>query len=266
MHEFERKLFHSGDVKVSIITIVYNAVDKIESTLLSVLRQNYRNLEYIVVDGGSTDGTMDIINRYRNEIDILISEKDDGIYDAFNKGVLNATGDWVGIMNAGDSFVTENLLSEVFSSRCCYDNVDVVYGDAIAVDGNVETLCKASEDISDMELGPCYRQGASFVKREVHFKYLFDLSKKDQLGFALDYEQMYRMYKNGVRYLKLPLIVLKYELRGASTVSPFKITYYNYLITHEMKCGLFMKFILFYLTIVRGVKIVSNRYYTRLCK
>lgn len=266
MHEFKHKLLDSRGVKVSIITIVYNAVDKIEATLLSVLRQDYRNIEYIVIDGGSTDGTMDIINLYKNKIDVVISEKDDGIYDAFNKGVLHATGDWIGIMNAGDSFPTERLLSDVFDSKRCYDDVDVVYGDAIAVDGDVEEHCRASENISDMEFGPCYRQGASFVRREIHRKYLFDLSKKDQLEFALDYEQMYRMYKNGVRCLKLPLIVLKYELRGASTVSPFKITYYNYLITHGMKCGWFQKVFLFYLTIVRGVKIVSIRFYARWCK
>ena len=252
----------SNHEKVSIVTVVLNAVDKIESTIRSVLEQDYDNLEYIVIDGGSKDGTVDIINRYRDKIAVFISERDEGIYDAFNKGVQISTGEWIGIMNAGDSFIAKDIVSRVFMANKTMGS-DVIYGDAISLDGDFEKYEESSDSVSYMEKGPAYRQGASFVRREVHKNYLFDLSKKKQLGFALDYEQMYRMYKGGCSFLKLPFAILKYELRGVSTVSPFKATYYNYLITHDMKCGPLMKLFLVWLTLWRGGIAVAKRIYAR---
>ena len=250
-------------VKVSVITVVRNAVDKIESTLLSVLGQDYASIEYIVVDGGSSDGTLDVIHRYRDQISVVVSEPDEGIYDAINKGVMLATGDWIGIMNAGDSFAAKDTLSQIFGSDGKICGCDVVYGNAIGVDGDVELPVDGAEDITALETGPCYRHGASFVRRETHMRNLFDLSLKSQLGFALDYEQIYRMYRSGAVFRKVPVPVIRYELRGASTVSPFKCTYYNYLITHGMKCRIPMKLVLVWLTLWRGMKAVVGRFVAR---
>jgi glycosyltransferase involved in cell wall biosynthesis len=88
--------------KISVITICYNAVDLIEKTILSVLHQSYDNIEYIIIDGNSTDGTVDIIQKYANQLAYWISEPDGGIFDAMNKGLDHATGEWVNFMNAGD--------------------------------------------------------------------------------------------------------------------------------------------------------------------
>lgn len=250
-------------VKVSVITVVRNAVDKIESTVKSVLAQDYDNVEYIVVDGCSTDGTLEIIDRYRDRLAAFVSEKDNGIYDALNKGVMMATGEWIGIMNAGDVFASNDVLSKVFGAGQSLDKVGVVYGDAIAVDDDVEQYCVASDAISDLAIGPCYRHGASFVRRDTHRQYLFDLAKKPLISFALDYEQIFRMYRGGVTFKKVSCAVIKYELRGASTVSPFKVTYYNYLITHGMKCGLVMKALLAWLTLWRGALIVVKRKFSK---
>lgn len=250
-------------VKISVITVVRNAVDKIESTVKSVLAQDYGNVEYIIIDGCSTDGTLGIIDRYRDRLAVLVSENDNGIYDALNKGVMMATGEWIGIMNAGDVFVADDVLSKVFGGGQSLENVGVVYGDAIAVDDGIEQYCIASEATSDLEIGPCYRHGASFVRRDTHRKYLFDLAKKPLIGFALDYEQIFRMYKGGVVFKKVPCAVIKYELRGASTVSPFKSTYYNYLISHGMNCGVIMKFFLAWLTLWRGWQVVVKRFLAR---
>ncbi len=250
-------------VKVSIITVVRNAVDKIGSTLDSVLEQDYDNIEYIVIDGSSTDGTIDIIKRYVDKIAFFVSERDDGIYDALNKGIKQSTGAWIGVLNAGDNFASKDVVSSIFGDYNNYCGSDVIYGDAIGVDGKMEFYSKGTDDISNLLNGPAYRHGAAFVRSEVHKRYLFDLTKKMQLDFALDYEQIYRMYKSGIIFKKIAVPVVRYELRGVSTGSPFKTTYYNYLITHNMKCGVFMKSVLVVLTVWRGAIVVAKRCYER---
>ena len=97
---------------ISVITVCYNAVANIEETMLSVLNQRYDKVEYIVIDGGSKDGTLDVIKKYANKLAYWISEPDKGIYDAMNKGIAKATGDWINFMNAGDKFINEEVLNK----------------------------------------------------------------------------------------------------------------------------------------------------------
>ena len=92
-----------NNILISVVTVSYNAVATIEQTLLSVINQTYPNIEYIIIDGGSTDGTVDIIKKYADEIVYWISEPDKGIYDAMNKGIKKANGEWINFINAGDS-------------------------------------------------------------------------------------------------------------------------------------------------------------------
>ena len=94
-------------MKISIITVCYNSFNGIERTIKSVIQQTYKNIEYIIIDGGSTDGTIEIINRYKENIDVLISEKDSGIYDAFNKGIRNSSGDMIAFLNSGDYYLKD---------------------------------------------------------------------------------------------------------------------------------------------------------------
>ena len=98
---------------ISIITAVYNGEKNLEETILSVTNQTYDNVEFIIIDGSSTDGTIDIIKKYEDKIDYWISEKDSGIFDAMNKGILASKGDYINFMNAGDFFTTINLVKEV---------------------------------------------------------------------------------------------------------------------------------------------------------
>lgn len=242
-------------VKVSVITVVFNAVDSIESTVRSVLDQTYDNVEYIVIDGGSTDGTVEVLKRYQDKFAYFVSEKDGGIYDAMNKGIAAATGEWIGIMNAGDVFPSNDVLSRVFAAGCEYDGVDVIYGDAVAIEGQWRDVCIAPEDVQGLACGPVYRHGASFVRRMTHLQHLFDLSLKERLGFALDFEQIHRMYKAGCVFRKVPVTIADFARRGASTVSPFKPGYYNYLITHDMHCSPAMRLWLIWLACWR--KLVS---------
>lgn len=102
-------------MKISVVTVCYNAADTIEKTILSVLNQTYHDIEYIIIDGGSTDGTVEIIRKYADKIAYWVSEPDKGIYDAMNKGIEVATGEWLNFMNAGDLFCDKFVLTNVFS-------------------------------------------------------------------------------------------------------------------------------------------------------
>jgi len=222
--------------KISIITVVCNAVSSIERTVLSVLNQTYGDVEYIIIDGGSTDGTVDVIKRFEGRIAKWVSEKDGGIYDAMNKGIRMATGEWIGIMNAGDVFSSDDVLERVFADADLAGN-DVVYGNARVVTAKGREEEYAGNDSSGISSWPVYRHGASFVRRTTHLNFLFDLARKDRLGYALDFDCIHRMFVAGCRFRFVDVTVMDYEEAGASC-HPFRSIYYIYLITHGYQCGL----------------------------
>lgn len=126
---------HKKNPKISIITVCYNAECEIEDTILSVLEQTFTDYEYIIVDGGSKDDTMKIVTKYKDGITHIISEPDQGIYDAMNKGVKLASGEWLNMMNAGDKYVDENVLENVFKNHVP-DSIQVLYSDYYAYKSN----------------------------------------------------------------------------------------------------------------------------------
>jgi len=113
---------------ISIVTVSYNAVSTIEKTILSVINQTYPHIEYIIIDGGSTDGTVDIIKKYADKIAYWVSEPDKGLYNAMNKGVMHSTGEWLNFMNAGDVFIHKSTINNIVS---CGMNSDIISGIAV---------------------------------------------------------------------------------------------------------------------------------------
>ena len=156
--------------KLSVITIVYNSAADIERTMLSVLNQTYPNIEYIIIDGLSTDGTLDIIKKYQDKISKLISEKDEGIYDAMNKGLAVATGDYVLFMNSGDEFYSNDTVAQVFSSS---EGADIYYGETEMIDATGQSLGqrrhKAPENFTwrSFQYGMSVSHQAIYVKRSI---------------------------------------------------------------------------------------------------
>ncbi len=200
-------------MKVSIVTVVYNNETTIADAINSVLDQDYHDIEYIVVDGASKDGTMDIIKQYSNKISKVISEPDKGIYDAMNKGVALATGDVVGILNSDDFYLNSTVISSIVE-KMISDGVDSVYGDLVYVDPVDTKVVKRYWQSGSFRrrrflYGWMPPHPTFFVKSEIYEKHgLFNLS----LRSAADYEFMLRVlykYKISSSYLKEIVTVMR---------------------------------------------------------
>jgi len=205
--------------KVSIITVCYNSATTIRDTIESVLSQDYPAIEYIIIDGSSKDGTMDIVGEYGNEIDIVISEPDKGIYEAMNKGIRVATGDVVGLLNSDDFYVDESSISQLIN---CMEHAgsDTVYADLLIVDAKDTKLVVRYYDSSTFHLGRL-RYGwmpahpTLMVKRK-----LFETFGSFSLDYriAADFEMVVRLlHTAGATYAYLPVAVIKMRIGGAST-------------------------------------------------
>jgi glycosyltransferase involved in cell wall biosynthesis len=155
---------------ISIITVVYNGVSILEPTILSVINQTYKNIEYIIIDGGSTDGTVDIIKNYEDRLAYWISETDKGIYDAMNKGIDKATGIWINFMNSGDCFCDIYVLDAIFSINI-YENINFLYSDYYVY--NQKNKLRKYE--TSREKGLLFHQSIIY-KKDLHNVYGYYLS------------------------------------------------------------------------------------------
>jgi len=208
-------------MKVSIITVSYNSASTIEHTINSVINQDYPDIEYIIVDGKSTDGTLDIIKKYENRISNLISEKDEGIYSAINTGIQLATGDILGILHSDDFYVDNQVISKVVQTFIS-KSVDAVYADLVYVfkddTDKIFRYWKAGEYKHGL-----FRKGwmpphpTFFVKKEIYDRYGLYNTK---LSLAADYELMLRfIHKMKVPLSYLPQVLVKMRVGGRGNIS-----------------------------------------------
>lgn len=203
--------------KVTIVTVAYQAEDHIENTIRSVIEQNYDNFEYIVIDGGSSDDTLNIIKRYQSSIDVIVSEPDGGIYDAMNKAILLARGEWILFMNSNDWFVSINVLSDVF--MVSHDDADFIYGDHQFI-GDKRTFHVKARPLTQMWKRISFSHQALFSRTELMKKFKFDLSK----AVVADYDFYYRCYSSGYRFKYLDQEVAAVSGGGFSSISFFRRT------------------------------------------
>jgi glycosyltransferase involved in cell wall biosynthesis len=198
-------------MKVSIITVSYNSQDTIEDTINSVLAQSYKDIEYIIVNGKSTDNTLDIVNKYRDKISNIISEPDKGIYDAMNKGIRLATGDIVGILNSDDLYVDSKVISKIVKNieknkaDCCWGNL--VYVDKSDTNKIIRNWKSCEYKESLFKVGWAPPHPTFFVKKWIYEKYgLFDLN----FPISADYEIMLRfLEKYKIKSCYIPEILVK---------------------------------------------------------
>jgi len=208
----------NSNLKISIITVSFNSQNTLRRTIESVLSQDYNNIEFILIDGASTDWTLDIISNYKDSIDFFVSESDKGIYDAMNKGILAATGDIIGILNSDDFYSDNYILNKVVSkfNEC---SCDAVYGDLMYVKysdaSKVFRYWKSGIfSLKKIRRGWMLPHPTFFVRKSVYNKYGLYNTK---LRSASDYDMILRLlYKHNLNVEYIPQVLVKMRAGGHS--------------------------------------------------
>ena len=196
--------------KVSIITVVWNDSEGLERTIKSIINQTYENIEFIVIDGGSTDGTLEIIKKYEKNIDYVVSEEDKGIYDAMNKGIIASTGSWLSFMNAGDTFINEHILKKVKFEN--FDDKVLLYGKKVYNKKVIEPLA-----IEKLKVGEIHanHQSMFFNKKLLGDELIYNLEYKIYGDYELG-NKIYLHYPKLITYIDI--IIADFEGGGVSSV------------------------------------------------
>lgn len=210
---------HSS-IKISIVTVCYNAISTIEDTIQSVLKQTYENIEYIIIDGGSTDGTINIIKKYSNRLAYWISEPDKGIYDAMNKGIRVSSGDYINFMNSGDKFCNQeciaNVIDEINVSK------EVIYGDSFHImHGNNKKYIKANKiDVITKRYPFCHQ--STFTKTKYLKEHEFDITYK----ICADWNLFRKGYINDdLRFQYIAIPICDFDCQSGMSRDNLKLLY-----------------------------------------
>lgn len=208
--------------KISVVTVCYNAEKDIEETILSVINQTYDNIEYIIIDGGSGDKTMQIINRYADKIDKIVSEHDNGIFDAMSKSLNFVSGNWVLFMNAGDMFYNNNVCEDI-KFEDVYDNVGFIHGKYL---GQYPRILRKMPYVP-FYMNKCKCRGmgfshqAVFVRGDLAKKYNFNL----QFKAAAEYNQISTIYKDGYQPYWTDVCISIMDMRKGFSQNNRKLQY-----------------------------------------
>ncbi len=197
--------------KVFVVTVVFNDVKNLERTILSVLNQTYKNIEYIIIDGGSTDGTVEVIKKYADRLQYWVSESDKGMFDAMNKGVARSTGGWVNILNSGDYFISDTIFQEIFSEA--HPDSDILYGSFVGNFSDRPVVCKPLDDVTvEAYKGMQACHSTLFVKTKIARKIPYDLKYRH----SADGEFELHCIAAGYRFKNLGKIIFQVGTLGNS--------------------------------------------------
>lgn len=204
--------------KISVITITYNSEATLEETILSVINQNYPNLEYVVIDGGSTDGTQNIVRKYQEQIAVFVSEPDRGISDAFNKGIRHASGEIIGIINSDDQLLPEALMTVAQHYK---PETDVYSG--LQLCWNDQTgdtyCCRPDVTFDRLKLQYAVNHPARFIRKDAYERYgLYRV----ELRYMMDIDLLCRFYKQGAAFQLIDKPLAKFRLGGTTNDSIYK--------------------------------------------
>lgn len=207
-------------MKVTVVTAVLNDAGHIEQTILSVISQTDIEIEYIIVDGGSKDGTLELIGKYKDKISLLISEPDRGVYDAMNKGIKYSTGDFVYFINSGDVLLNPSILSKIKLEELKERNA-IIYGNVVVAYGNIEALEKPrpffNSKMKFKGIGICHQ--SMFFPGKLIRNEKYDLS----YNIAADYDLAYRLWRKGTEFLYKDITIAKYDWGKGISSNPYKL-------------------------------------------
>lgn len=198
---------------ITVVTVVLNGIHFLEETILSVLNQSYDNVEYIILDGGSTDGTLAIIKKYEKFIDYWVSCIDNGVYDGMNKGIHLATGEWINFMNGGDVFYNVDVLNK-FINTVQNSEATIAYGDHQVRYVNGRVKFASAGKVNDLWKGSQFCHQATLTRLSYHKENLFNISNK----IVADFEFFYKSWKQGVAFEYVPLVICSFQAGGVSDV------------------------------------------------
>ncbi len=203
------------NIKISVVTVTRNAAPLLRKTIESVESQSYENLEYIVVDGASSDNSLEIISNSKG-ITRYVSEPDKGIYDAMNKGARMATGEWIIFMNAGDTFADTDTLCKLADEAGKFPEADIIYGDVIRCGSVGEEIKVASDTLKGHRLAFCHQ--SVMCRRADLIKTPFDTSHK----YSADFKLFKTLQCEGKRFHHARFPVAKFDTTGVSSVNRSK--------------------------------------------
>jgi len=224
---------------ITVITVVLNGAKTLEETIQSVINQTYPNVEYIIIDGGSTDGTLDIIKKHENYIDYWVSEKDGGIYDAMNKGIDLVNGEFVNFMNSGDLFYNNSVLHTV----CNELDDGMIYGNHALYGKNMVKVIDVKNYKDKRNIPFCHQ--ALFVKSFYLKKNKFNR----KYNIASDYDQYLSLKYSGIKIKHIPETICLYLEGGLSQVDRKRLIYEYYQVMKKYKP--------FYALIIKIIRLVK---------
>ena len=209
---------------LSIVTVVFNGERHLEQTIQSVINQTYNNIEYIIIDGGSSDKTIEIIKKYDNKIDFWLSEPDNGIYDAMNKGISLATGEYIELLNADDWLELDAC--EIIKNQILEEHYDVYHGIERFIDSNGNNVNLLAGTVFTLNT-QCLAHETCFIHKSIYEKYKYDINYKS----AADYDLICKLNKNGTSFKFVERILLNFRLDGMS--SSIRGIFEGYLVRYK---------------------------------
>ncbi len=245
-HHTIQKLVSASDAsyvdlpKITVVTVVFQDPKGLNRTIQSVLEQTYPSVEYLVIDGGSQDATQDVLSQYQERVDVIVSEPDGGIYDAMNKGLALANGDYIIFMNSDDVFTDTGVLEKIV---CDLDGSDVVYGHRNYVDENGTVSLQKCHDIEYVKYRMPYCHQSAFYRVDTLRKMPFNTTYK----YSADYNQIIEIFKSGGRFKRIDTIICNYAAGGKSEsgLRPYlevlKIQFDNFGDGENMKKSVYMR-------------------------
>lgn len=208
---------------ISVITVSYNAATIIEETILSVVNQTYPNVEYIVIDGGSTDGTVDIIKKYADRLAYWVSEPDKGIYDAMNKGMAIATGNYINFMNAGDTFGDNTVLGTCAETLKNDTTIDILYGDNYRKNyKKYNDYLRKARKIRDLRKSMVFCHQSSIIRLSYHKDHPFDTRYRALADYNF-FRYAYFTDRLNFYYINIP--ISRFDMGCGISKNNFELTY-----------------------------------------